>query len=210
MTLITGSAMGEAETQDEIYVEGAPTIWFQDNRAPEMYNPDADGFYWQLSGTSTYKVYELGCVNGVQLTEKMTMNDVICDAVGIKASVMRRDYLEFNLTVQTIFPLEYFQALCKGGTVTTSGGVQKMGLGAVNNNQFWHLYAAKVYDESVGDYICFTAHRCQFVEAFTLDFRYGNNWQITGLKARAYADTSKPSAQQFMTVIRLDPSELTP
>ena len=49
MSLITGSPAGTIESSEEIYVSKAPYIYFQDYRAKPWYNPDADGFYWQLT-----------------------------------------------------------------------------------------------------------------------------------------------------------------
>lgn len=207
MTLITGSVFGLVNTQEDTYFDGAPNIWFQDSRASGMYNPDANGLYWQLSGTATYPAHELGCVNDVSLTENLTMNDVVCDSVGVKDTIQRRNYLEFQLTIQTLFPLDILVHMIKGGGYVLSAGLlEGMGLGVIDPSKYYHVYAAKVYNESLGYYISFTLHRAKFVDAFSMAFRYGNNWQITGLKLRAFADTTKPSAQQFATVVRADSS----
>lgn len=205
MTLITGSVYGQQNTTEEIYFDGAPNIWFQDSHAGEYFNPDARGFYWQLSGTVAYPAYELGCVNDVSLTENLTMNDVVCDTVGFKSTIQRRNSMDIVLSIQTLFPLETLVHMIKGGGyVRTTGQMEQFGLGQIDPSKFYHVYCARVYNESLGYYISFTAHRAQFVDAFTLNFRYGNNWQLTGVKLRAFADATKPAAQSFMTVVRAD------
>ena len=44
MALVTGSALGTVTAQEDIYFEGAPTIYIQQYEAAPYYNPDADGF----------------------------------------------------------------------------------------------------------------------------------------------------------------------
>jgi hypothetical protein len=205
MSQSTGSAEGVIEVQQSLYFDGAPNIWFQEMTAPELYNPDASGFYWQLSGTVAYPVYELGCANDVVLTENLTLNDVICDAVGVVDTVQRRNYLEFTLSIQTLFPLEILAHMIKGGGyVLTPGVMEQMGLGEIDPNKYYHVYASKVYSESLGAYVAITMHRAKFMDAFSLAFRYGNNWNLTGIKIRAFADTTKPTVQRFATIIRAD------
>jgi len=207
--LITGSPIGNATASEEIYLEGAPTIYFQDYNATPLNNPDADGFYWSLSGTTAYPYYELGCVTAVSLTENLTVNDVLCDNVGVKSTIQQRNYLEFQFTVQSFFPFQTLRHLIKGGTVTESGGLtQKFGLGPINNNQYWMVYAPKVYDEEVGDYIAIHLHKAQFVNAFTWNMPFGDRHQLTGIVLRAFADTTKPVAQRFATLIRADASAI--
>ena len=210
MSLITGSPVGTVTSQDEIYIEGAPNLWYQNDLADELNNPDGDGFYWGLSATSTYPVYALGCIEGVQLADNLTMNDVQCDTIGVKDTIMRRNYLELTLTLKTLLPLSTITNLLRAGAVTLSGKVEKMGIGPINNNIWFHLYGAKVYDESTGDYLNFTLHRTKFVDAWTIDMRYGNAWQLTGIKVRAFPKdvAGWPSAQQFATILRADPSAL--
>lgn len=204
--LVTGTPIGNLESAEEIYLEGAPTIYFQDATANPLKNPDSDGFYWGLSGTSTYPVYELGCVTAVSLTENLTVNDVLCDNVGVKATVQQRNYLEFQFTLQSFFPLQTLRLMMKGGQVTETPPTQKFGMGAVNNNAFYHVYAPKVYDEDNGDLFILHIHRAQFVNAFTLNTPFGSPWQLTGVTLRAFADTSKPAAQRFGVFVRSDAS----
>jgi hypothetical protein len=208
MTMITGSPVGNIITQEELYVDGAPNLFYQNYLGTPGKNPDADGFYWQLSGTSLYPVYALGCVEGVQLADNLTMNDIICDTVGMKNTIMRRNYIELTLNISTIFPLSTVREILRGGIVTAGGGVEKMGLGAIDQNKFFHVYMPKVYDNDTGDYLAIQLHRCRFADAWQVAFRYGNAWQISGIKVRAYADDTLPAAQMFATLVRIDPSAI--
>lgn len=209
MALATGSPIGTLETAEDLFLDSAPYIYYQDSRADPFYNPDGDGFYWQLSGTSTYPVYELGCPRDVTLTEGLVMNDVACDTVGFKGTVQQRNYFEFTVTVQNFFPLQVLSPIMGGGTVTESSGTQKMPLGRVNNSVFYHLYAPMIYDTTAADYIWFYFHRCQFVDAWTITMSFGTPWALSGIKFRAFADTTKPSAQIFGMFGRFDPSAIT-
>jgi hypothetical protein len=182
MTLVTGTPIGNVDSQDDIYLEGAPYIYFQDYSANPLFNPDGDGFYWGLSGTSVYPVYNLGCINDVSLTEDVTVNNIRCDTVGDKDVVQRRNYVEFVFTLQTIFPLVELRHL--------------LGLSAVT--------APKVYDDDTGDYLLFHLHKAKPVDAWTIGMGV-DGWKITGLKFRAFADDTKPAAQKFGVVVRADP-----
>ena len=62
MALVTGSPVGNVDSQEETYVEGAPNIYIQDYNASPLNNPDADGYYWGLSGTTALPVFNIGCV----------------------------------------------------------------------------------------------------------------------------------------------------
>jgi hypothetical protein len=204
MTLATGTPLGNVDSQDDIYLEGAPYIYFQDYRANPLFNPDGDGFYWGLSGTSVYPVYNLGCVNDVSLTEDVTMNNIRCDTVGDKGVVQKRNYVEFVFTLQTMFPLVELRHLLGLSAVTASGGLEKVGIGSINNNQNYMLYAPKVYDDDTGDYLLFHLHKAKPVDAWTIGMGV-DGWKITGLKFRAFADTTKPDAQKFGVIVRADP-----
>jgi len=206
MSLLTGTPLGQITTQDDLYIDGAPNVFFQDDRANPLYNPDVDGFYWQLSGTVIYPVIALGCVDTVALADNLTMNDITCDTTGVKQTIMRRNSIDLTLNIATLFPLTTIRHILRGGVVTSSGGVEKMGLGVINNNIFFHAWLPKVYDEDTADYVGFQLHRARFVDAWTLGFTYGNAWKLTGIKLRAYANESYPADQRFATVIRLDPS----
>ena len=208
MAIVTGSAMGTLTQQETLYVEGAPTIFFQRYEAGPLYDPDANGFYWQLSGTSTYPVYEIGCVTDVSLTEDITINDVLCDNLGVKSTIQQRNYLEFNFTIQSFFPLSVVTYLLKGEAVTESAPTEQFYMGPINNSRYWQVWAPKVYDSDVGDYVGIQLHRCQFVEAFTIDMAFGTPWTATGLRLRAFIDDTK-TPSQFASWIRSDASVIT-
>lgn len=208
MALITGTPLGNLTQQEDLFIEGAPTIFIQNNTADPLKNPDSDGFYWNLSGTSTYPVLELSCLEGVSLTEDLTINDIRCDTVGVKDTIQQRNYVEFQFSIKSLFPISTMKDVLKWGAVTqnTGEGTEKSGIGAVDNQTFFMAYAPRVYDENTGDYFMFHFHRCKFVEAFTIDMRYGDSWIVNGIRLRAFADTTKPAAQRFGTVVRVDPS----
>lgn len=205
MALITGSAMGTITQQEDLYLDGAPTIFFQDYDASPLYNPDADGHYWQLSGTAAYPVYEIGCVTDVSLSEDVTINDVLCDNVGVKSSIQQRNYMEFNFSIQSLLPLSVLTHLLKGGTVTETAPTEKFAFGQIDNTVYWQVWAPKVYDQSVGDYVGIQLHKVQFVEPFTIDMSFGAPWTATGIRLRAFIDTTKVP-DQFCTLIRSDAS----
>jgi hypothetical protein len=208
MTLATGTAFGTTTTQETVFAYGAPNVYIQDASATVAYGPDAQGFYWQLSGTATYNVFEIGCPTDMSFAENITANDVLCDNQGVIATIQQRNYVEFTFTVQTLFPLSTLRILLKGGAVTrtTANNTEKFGFGPIDNNQYWHLYTPKVYDETNGDYIWMYFHKCQFVDAWTISMAWGQPWKVTGIKLRAFADSTKPSAQSFGSFGRFDPS----
>lgn len=207
--LVTGSPVGSISAQEELYIEGAPYLYFQDASATPLFNPDADGYYWNLSGTSSNPVFRVGCIQDVSLTEGLTINQVRCDTVGDKATIQRRDYIEFSFTFTSLFPLSALRHLIKlGSAPTVTTGWEKQGIGSINNNQFYHFYAPKVYDDVEAAFVAFHLHRAQFVDAFTLNMRSGEPWMVEGIKIRAYADETKPVSQKFGTILRLDNNAL--
>lgn len=207
--LVTGIPVGNIDAQEEIYLEGAPYLYFQDATATPLNNPDSDGYYWNLSGTSTYPVFRIGCIQDVSMTEGLTINQVRCDTVGDKATIQRRDYIEFSFSFSSLLPFETLRHMLNLGSAPTTGtGKQKLGIGSINNNQFYHFYAPKVYDDVNGDFVAFHLHRAQFVDAFTVNMRAGEPWMVEGVKIRAYADETMPVAQKFGTIIRGDLSAL--
>jgi len=209
MGLSTGTPLGTIIAQEDLYIEGAPYIYFQDAQAGELNTPDAQGFYWGLSGTSVYPVYNLGCVQDVSLGEDVTMNMVRCDTVGDKDAIQKRNHLEVTLSITTILPLTVLYHILKASVPTQSGGMlEEMGIGSINNSRNYHVYMPKVYDEDVGDYLAITLHKAKFVDAFTIGMKQGEPWQITGIKLFAFADTTKPDAQSFATIIRADASAI--
>lgn len=205
MPLITGSASGNVKSQEELYIEGAPYIYFQDYKATPLFNPDSDGYYYGLSGSVLYPVYLLGCIQSVVLTEGVTMNDVRCDTIGVKDTIQKRDYLEFNLTVLSQFPVSILSKfLGLGSTPTVGTGKEKAGIGGIDNTQKYMVYAPKVYDEINGYWLLFHLHKAKFVAAWSLNMKYGASWDVTGLKIRAYADDTKLSTMRFGTIARFD------
>jgi len=207
--LITGTPLGSVFTQENNYLEGSPYIYFQDNNATPLSNPDASGFYWGMSGTATYPVYLIGCVQGVKLAEKVTMNDVRCDTVGVKDTIQKRDYVEFELTVLSQLPIQILRHIMNLGSIpTVSGHVEMQGIGSINNNQRYMVYAPKIYDEINGYYLFFHLHRAKFVDAWTLDMKYGAAWELTKITLRAFADDSKPTNQKFGVIYRADTSQI--
>ena len=197
-------------SQDEITLEGAPNIYFQDATTDPMYNPDSDGYYWNLTGSATYPIYQLGCYTDVSLGEDVTLNAVRCDSVGDKSAVQKRNYLELTFTLHHIFPLSVLtHVLNAGSAVDNNPGVsEKMGIGKINNNDFWRVYLPKVYDEDAPDFVSITMHRAQFVDAWSISMASGEAWSVSGVRLRGYADEDNPTAQSFATIVRLDPSAI--
>jgi len=208
MTLVTGTPKGNITSQDEIYVEGAPYIYIQDYTANPLNNPDADGYHWGLSGTTSYPVFNIGCVQNVSLTEGLTMNQIRCDAVGDKGTIQRRDYIELELTILTVFPLSTLRHMLNLSSPTVSSNIEKVGIGQINNNRSYMAYAPKVYDQDTGDYLLFHLHKAQFVDAWTINMNSGEPWTVQGLKLRAYADDTKAANELFGVIVRADESAL--
>lgn len=207
--LVTGAPVGSILAQEELYIEGAPYLYFQDASATPLNNPDSDGFYWNLSGTVTYPVYRIGCIQDVSLTEGLTINQVRCDTIGDKATIQKRDYIEFAFSFTSLFPLSALRHMLNLGSAPVTGtDREKVGIGSINNSQFYHFYTPKVYDDTAGDFLTFHLHRAQFVDAFTVNMRSGEPWMVEGVKIRAYADETMPSTQRFGSIIRGDASAL--
>jgi len=209
MALVTGTPLGTITSQEDIYLEGSPNIYFQDADADPFNNPDGDGFYWGMSGTATYPVFEVGCPADVSMMEDVTVNDVLCDNVGVKSTIQQRNSVSLQFTIRSFFPLDVLRHMLRYGAVTETAPTQKTGIGQINNAQYWHVYCPKVYDTDAGDYIWIWLHRAQFVEAPTINMPFGSNWEVTGLQLRAFADTDKPAAQYFGMWGRADASVIT-
>ena len=206
MGLATGTPVGTTHTQDEIYIEGAPWIYYQDYAAGEWFSPDADGYYWQLSGTVTYPVIALACYEDVALADDLTVNAVRCDKIGDKAVIQKRNHLTFTFSLSTLFPLTTIQPIIRGSFIDlhTGGGWEKMGLGNIDNSKYYHIYLPKVYDDVALDYVAITLHKAQFVDAWTIAMVSGNKWMLGGIAAWALADDTKPAGQEFATIVRFD------
>ena len=208
MPLSTGTPLGTINSQEEIYLEGAPYIYIQDATAVPLFNPDNAGYYWGMNGTTAYPVNAIGCVQDVSLTEGITMNNIRCDTIGDKGVIQRRDYVELNVTILSLFPLSELKTFLNLSTATVSTGLEKVGIGGINNQRYFMAYCPKVYDEDTGDYIMMHFHRCQFVDAWTINMKSGEPWTVTGLKLRAFADETKPSQMKFGVIVRSDKSAL--
>jgi len=208
MAIITGSPAGTVTSQEELYIEGSPYIYIQDYEADPLFNPDAEGFIWGMSGTALHPVFALGCIQDVSLTEGMTMNDVRCDTVGVKDTIQRRDYVEFNLTILSKFPLSVLSKLLNLSTAVVGSGEESVGIGRINNSKFWHVYAPKVYDNDAADYLVIDLAKAKFVDAWTINMNSGESWTTTGLKLRAYADETRSDQALFGVLKRFDASAL--
>jgi len=208
MSLTTGSASGLITQQEDIYLDGAPTLFFQRYEAGPWYNPDANGFYWQLSGTVAYPVYEVGCLTDVSVADDITSNNVLCDNIGVKSTIEQRNYVEVPFTLQSFFPFSVFTHIIRGGAVTETAPMEQFGMGQINNNIYWQAYLPKVYDISVGDYVAIYLARCQFVGNFDISMSFGTPWSMP-ITLRGFADSSKPATQAFGSWHRSDASVIT-
>jgi len=211
MAMITGSVASAVTSQEDIYVEGAPYFYYQDNGGVnELNHPDGDGFYWNLSGTASNPVYQLGCYEDVRLSDGIEINAVRCDTVGDKDVLQKRTHLELTFTLKSLFPLTTISAILRGGTVTTDGTAhtEKMGLGVIDNADTYYIYLPKVYDEVEGDFVSITGHRCKFVDAWEMSMSFASPWSI-GITVWMMADDSLPNAQQFATIVRFDLGAIT-
>ena len=83
---------------------------------------------------------------------------------------------------------------------------EKIGLGVIDQNQYFMVYCPKVYDTAAGDYVWIFMAKASFADAFTINMGFGNPWQIAGVKLRGFADTTKPRAQYFGMFGRADAS----
>lgn len=207
MPLLTGAPIGNVISQEEVFIEGAPWIYYQDARAPLQFNPDANNFYYGLTGTTQYPVYGLACYEDVQLGSDVTVNAVRCDKSGDKTAIQKLNHLEFAFSLSTLFPLTSSLPILRGTTLTITD-FEKAGIGQINNAQYWHVYLAKVYDEAEGDFVSITIPRAQFVGAWTLQMPSGNRWLVTGIAAWGFVDETKPAGQEFATIIRRDAGAL--
>jgi hypothetical protein len=208
MGLLTGTPYGTITQQDEIYLEGAPYIYYQENDAVTPNMVDSDGFYWGLSGTVARPVFQLACYQEVKLESDVTVNAIRCDNVGDKDVIQKLNHLQLTLTLASLLPLSSLTHILRGSAVTLSGKVEKMGIGAINNNKLYKVYLPKVYDDDTGDWVEFTIHRAKFVNAWTINMPSGDKWTVTGVTIWGFADDTMPAAQRFATVTRADPSAL--
>lgn len=215
MAVITGSPVGLIVTPPEIYIDQPPTFWFQEKYTAagalvgELNRPDSDGFYWGLSGTTANPIYEAGCYETFQFTDVREINMVRCDTTGDRTAIQKRNSLNITFTLKSFFTFAKLRHMLNLGPVTTTpGATEKMGIGIIDNSKYYYVYFSSVYDQTAGDYVSVTGHRVQFTNAWQMSFPYGNAANVT-IQATFFADTDKPDAQQFATVLRADPSSIT-
>ena len=212
MALVTGSAFGQITAQTELYIEGAPQIYVADINCPYGFGPDSDGFYWQLSGTTAFPVYQLGCYENVSFGDNLTINMVRCDTVGDKDAIIKRNYMEIKFQLKTFFPLKTIAPFFGTdiATVVTNAGThtEKFGFGSFNNAKYYKVYFPKVYDETNGEYVSITGHRCKLITTGDISFVYGNTWTVPVVARLMAYDALLPTAQMFATIIRKDAQRL--
>lgn len=216
-TLGTGTAIptGGITVGEDIYIEGGPRVFFQpylnsvtNVECPESRAPDADGFFWGLSGTTNCPIFEIGCYEDISLIDTVTRNPVTCDSLGTVDEIQRRDSLELQFTLKSLLPFSQLARYMRGGPVTLNAAeeTEKFGVGELANT-LYHMYFVRIYDADAGDYISATFHRARFVEATPLEMPYAEAWNIA-VVAKVFADRTKPLAQRFATYLRYDPSVL--
>lgn len=198
---------GTTVSAEDIFVEGGPNIYFGQSL---QYNPDDDGYYHSLVGAVDTPVYKLGCYENFRFQDNVSVNEIRCDNLGLVKTSQTRDYMVATFDLKSLFPLSTLTHILRGGTVAWNDAenAEKMGLGEIDNSVFWKFFFSQVYDEDAGDFVSVTGHRCQFTGNFQLQTPYSGAWTITGIEVRMYADDTKPAAQRFATVIRVDASAL--
>lgn len=198
--------------QEQLFIEGAPSIFIQpipgSSDPGPRFNPDADGYYWGLTGTVAAPVYELGCYENVRLADNMDINSIRCDKTGDQGTIRKRNYVEVNFTLKSLLPLVVARHILNWSPVTENGNFEKTGIGVVDNNAYVRASLVRVYDPSNSDYVFFQIHRGQFIQNSDIQFTYGQPWQVD-VTLRGYADEDMPEAQAFVTVIRHDASALS-
>jgi hypothetical protein len=204
----SGTPLGHTHSQEEIYLEGAPYLYLQDYAADSYFHPDLAGYYWNMSGSTAYPIYALGCIQNVKMTEDVTLNMIRCDTDGDRAAIQRRNYIDMEFELVSLLPLAITKILMNFFDSTVVAGGEYVGMGKINNNKYWMLYAPKIYDDVTGYWIMAHFHRCQVVGNFTWDMNI-NGHKLTGIKVRAFWDTTKPAAAGFGTLFRSD-ATITP
>jgi len=206
--LVTGSPVGTITTQDDIYIEGAPYVYYQDSDGvDELNHPDTDGFYWNLSGTVANPVIALGCYEDVRFSDNIEVNAVRCDTVGDINVLQKRAHLELSFTLKSLFPLSTVRSILRGGTAATYGSYEKMGFGEIDNAEAFYIHFSRVYDSATGDWVSVTGHKCKFVDAWEMTMPFATPWTL-GVTIWMLANDDMPDAQKFATIIRYDPSAL--
>lgn len=195
---------GTIRQADDLFLEGGPEFWFG---GVAKYAPDADGFYWGLTGTVSNPARKVGCYADFRFRDSIQVTEVRCDTQGVVSSIQKRNYLEATMTLMSLLPLSHLRLMLRGSAVTENAPehTEKMGLGEIDNNEYFLCYFSKVYDQAADDFVSVTGHRCQFVDAWEIAMSYGAPWTL-GVRLRMYADSTKPTTQSFATVLRYDPS----
>lgn len=196
----------------EDYIEGAPEFyWQQRDCGTYAQGPDTEGFYWGLTGTADCPVYHLGCYEGFSFGEDLSINDVMCDTIGVADTTLKRNYLTASFTLKAIFPFSVLSQILKGGDVTqeVAEGTEEFGIGEIDNTSaaYFRAYFSLVYDTNTDDFFAVTGHRCRFVDPFTMNFAYGEPVSVN-VTIRMHADDDMPVDQRFATFTRLDPSQI--
>lgn len=209
---LTGTAVpqGTTTSQESVYLEQGPSVYFEDYNGNYRFSPDSDGFYWGLSGTSTYPAYAVGCYQNFHWKDNVSMNDIRCDALGVVATMQHRNFMEVTFDLQSFFPLSVLAKMLKGAHAVTNNAsdeAEKFGLDKIDNNKFWKVYFPLVYDQDASAYLAVTLHKAQFVDSWDWNMQYGASHSI-GITLRAFADAARPNTQRFATVVRVDASVL--
>lgn len=203
MATYTG-IVGAQESQNSTFIEGAPSIFFQpipDTSDPGvLHNPDSNGFYWGLTGTTAAPVYELGCYENVRLGDNIDINSIRCDKSGDQGAIRKRNYIEVSFTLKSLLPLVIARHLLNWSPIIENGNFEKTGIGEINNNDYVRAAMVRVYDPANSDYVFIQVHRGQFVQNSEIQFTYGQPWQVD-VTLRGYADEGMPNNQLFATVI---------
>lgn len=212
MALITGTPVGNVVSSQDIFIDTPPTFYFQEKHDSAgsvvglLNAPDADGFYWGLSGTTNNPVYAGGCYENFQFADVREINMIRCDTEGDRSAIQKRTSLTITFTLKEFFKLTKLRHMLNLGPVTTTAGAtEKLGIGQIDNTKYYYAYFPTVYDPDTGDYLAVTMHHGQFTAAWTIAFQYGNPATV-GIQMSGFADPNRSDAQKFATVIRADPS----
>lgn len=196
---------------EDIYPDGAPRVWIQDDDGPYRFGPDSEGFYWGMSGSAAYPCYEIGCFTDFVFGDDKTVNEIICDQAGVQGTAQERNSLHVNFTLQSFFPLSVLTHLLRTGAVTHNAteDAEKMGIGPVTRkNNYWKMFFSRIYDPDTNDFFSVTIHKGEFIDAWEIAMPFGDKWTVP-LQFKGYAAGSPiPEAQKFATAVRVDPSVL--
>jgi hypothetical protein len=196
---------------EQLYLSGGPSIYIMDSRGSYRFNPNGSGYYWGMSGSATYPVKSIGCYSDFKFGDDVNMNDIRCDSLGLVGTAQIREAVHANFVLKSLFPLDTLQYILNAGpnTQVSADGAEYMGIGEIQRKtQYWKVYFPLIYDSDAGDWVAITIHKAQFVGNFELAMPYGTEWSIP-VNMKGFADISLPKAQQFATIVRVDPSVIT-